>query len=129
MILVSATLVVDVFVVCTGYVLTRTIGGDTYLGFGLLFRPIVFVTVTIWPLVFAISGLYQPSRLIHPNPAELLRLLAASIVVVFLVVLIAYLTRRDFPLVFVPVFLGCCLVNVVAGRVVTRSLGLAFNEW
>jgi FlaA1/EpsC-like NDP-sugar epimerase len=127
-ILVTATLLVDVVAVFTGYVLMRIIGYD-YFGFRGLFRPITFVTVTIWPVAFAISGLYQPGRLIHPNPAELLRLLAASVVVAFLVLLIGYLTRSDLPRFFIPVLLGSCLVNVVAGRIVTRSLALAVNEW
>lgn len=132
-ILVSATLLVDVVAVFTGYRLMRIIG-DTYLGLLFPFRPIVFVTVTIWPVVFAIFGLYQPSRLIHPNPAEILRLLAASVVVDFLVVLlvlfIAY-ARGTGPtaVLLPPVLLGSCLINVVAGRIVTRSLLLAVNDW
>jgi FlaA1/EpsC-like NDP-sugar epimerase len=125
-ILVSATLLVDVVALFTGYILTKNIANSSS---HLLIRPITVVTVTIWPAVFAILGLYQPGRLIHPNPRELLRLLAASVVVAFLVLLIGYLTRTGFPLSFVPVLLGACLVNVVAGRVVTRSLALAINDW
>ena len=128
-ILVSATLLVDAVAVVNGYVLTRTIE-HTYSQDHLLFRPIVFVTVTIWPVVFAVFGLYQPGRLIRTKPGELLRLLAASIVAVLVVVVvIGYAAQSPFSRSFILVLLGSCLVNVVAGRVVTRSLALAVNEW
>lgn len=90
----------------------------------------MFVTVTIWPVVFAVFGLYQPGRLIRTKPGELLRLLAASIVAVLVVVVvIGYAAQSPFSRSFILVLLGSCLVNVVAGRVVTRSLALAVNEW
>jgi len=131
-ILISTTLLVDIIAIITGYVLARTIirgsslfGEDAWLATS----PFVFATVAIWPVVFATFGLYQPRRLVHSHVRELQRLVTASVVAALLCVLFHFVTRIAVARDFIPVLLGSCLANVVIGRVVTRLLALAVNEW
>ena len=130
--LISATLLVDTIAVITGYVLARTIiHGSSLLGensWQAISRP-VFATVAIWPVVFATFGLYQPRRLIHSHLGELQRLLTASVVAASLCALVIFVTRIAVSRDFIAVLLGSCLANVAVGRVVTRLLALAVNEW
>ena len=130
--LISATLLVDTIAVITGYVLARTIihGSSSLVknSWQAISRP-VFATVAIWPVVFATFGLYQPRRLIHSHLGELQRLLTASVVAASLCALVIFVTRIAVSRDFIAVLLGSCLANVAVGRVVTRLLALAVNEW
>jgi hypothetical protein len=125
-------LLVDIIAVMTGYLLAKAIVHEDYLvggGWWLAISRPVFATVAIWPVGFATFGLYQPRRLFHSHLGELQRLLTASVVAALLCVLVIFVTRMAVARDFIPVLLGSCLANVVIGRVVTRLLALAVNEW
>jgi exopolysaccharide biosynthesis polyprenyl glycosylphosphotransferase len=131
MILAIATFVVDICAVFVGYYLSKTLlaaWNDDPAHPGI--TPI-YATVAIWPVVFAVYGLYDLRRPTHAT-AEFRRLFNGAVMSVLLVALIAlevasaptgfHLGRG-----FIPTLLIVCLVSVVAGRLVTRRLSHALN--
>ena len=129
-ILIIATLLVDIIALTTGYILAKTIVHGFLFGEdGSFIARSVFATVAIWPVVFATFGLYQPRRLLHSHLGELQRLLTASVVAALLCVLVTFVMRIEVARDFIPVLAGSCLANVVVGRIVTRLLAFAANEW
>jgi FlaA1/EpsC-like NDP-sugar epimerase len=126
-VLAGATLAGDVAAVIAGYDLAKAVVdmiNGTTTG---LFRHVIFATVAIWPVVFALFGLYSPRRLMHVSRDELLRGGAAAVVATLLVVLVTFEARTEPQRYFIPALLVCCLLTVSLGRVVTRLL--AFVEW
>jgi hypothetical protein len=129
-VLIGVTLAVDVAAVFAGYYLARLIL-DLFFGTTAVqvFRPIVFATVAIWPVVFALFGLYSPRRLMRVSLAELLRGCAAAVVATLLVLLVTSVAQIDPRREYLPLLLVCCLLTAGYGRVVTRLLALYANDW
>jgi hypothetical protein len=121
---ISATLLVDVVAVITGYVLARTIVHSPFFGW----NATVLATAAIWPVVFATFGLYQPWRLVQAHLVELQRLLTACVVAALLCVLVIFVARVEVARDFIPVLLGFCIFTMVTGRAVTRFLALTANQ-
>jgi glucan phosphoethanolaminetransferase (alkaline phosphatase superfamily) len=126
-VLAVATFAGDVIAVIAGYDLAKTVLETNATTTTQIFRPIVFATVAIWPVVFAVFGLYNPRRLIHVSRAEFIRGGAAAVVATLLVLLVTFEAQTEPRRYFIPALLVCCLLTVSLGRVVTRLL--AFAEW
>ncbi len=128
LILAITTFAVDIVAVVGGYFLARIVL-DLYngkVGGPDPFRPVVFATVAIWPVVFAIYGLYDLRRPTHAT-AELRRLVNAAVMSVLLVVLITFETETDPRRELIPALLVICLVTVITGRLVTRRMTHTLN--
>jgi hypothetical protein len=124
----------DVVAVFAGYFL-GWLALAVFLGKLAFSRPeVLLATVAVWPVVFALFGLYSPRRLLSVSLAELQRGLAAAVVATLVVLAIVFETgeevRRAY-LPFLPVccLLVCCLLTVGYGRVATRLLALYANDW
>jgi exopolysaccharide biosynthesis polyprenyl glycosylphosphotransferase len=123
LILAFVTFIVDVVAVTAAYLLARLVVKDT------LVIPLgqpVFATIAIWPVVFAIYGLYDLRRPTHAT-AELQRLFNAIAICVLLVVLFIFITQIKTARDFIPVLLVMALATVTAGRLTTRRLGHSLN--
>jgi FlaA1/EpsC-like NDP-sugar epimerase len=123
-ILTVTTLVVDVLAVIIAYILARQFVRDSLLPL----RWPVAATAAIWPIAFAIFGLYQPRRLGHLHLAEVLRVAIASVMAALLCLLVFSLALIDVERDFIPVLLGFCVANVLIGRIVTRLLALTVKD-
>jgi exopolysaccharide biosynthesis polyprenyl glycosylphosphotransferase len=130
MILAIATFVVDICAVFVGYYLSKTLLHAWE-------EPritAIYATVAIWPVVFAVYGLYDLRRPTHAT-AEFRRLFNGAVMSVLLVALIAIevdpRVNASKGLVlgrgFIPTLLVVCLATVVAGRLVTRRLSHTLN--
>jgi exopolysaccharide biosynthesis polyprenyl glycosylphosphotransferase len=129
LILAFVTFAVDVVAVSVGYLLAR--GAIEFLNGNagknpLLFRPLVFATVAVWPVIFMIYGLYDLRRPTHAT-AEFQRLFNASMMSVLLVLLITFETKSDTSRAFIAALLAFGLASVVVGRVLTRRLSHLLN--
>ena len=83
--------------------------------------------MAVWPVVFAIYGLYDLRRPTHAT-AELQRLFNAILMSVLLVVLITVARDRSTSRAsFIVWLLGFGLVAVIGGRLITRRIGHALN--
>jgi len=125
--LAGITFAVDVVAVTLSYLLAKAVAHGVGWDSG---KPIhinapIFATVAIWPAVFAIFGLYDLRR--PTATAEFQRLLNALLMSVLLVVLVTFVIQIDVSRGFVLWLLGCSLVTVVAGRLVTRRLTHTLN--
>ncbi len=131
--LAVVTLVGDVVAVIAGYDLAKAIT-DAFFKSQIqptvpFFRASIFATIAIWPVVFALFGLYNPTRLMHVSRAEFVRGGLAAIQSTVLVVLVTFEAQAEPRRLFIPVLLVCCLLTVGIGRFVTRLLAFAANEW
>jgi exopolysaccharide biosynthesis polyprenyl glycosylphosphotransferase len=129
LILAIVTFAVDIVAVSIGYLLAR--GVIEYLKWDggnhtLLFRPIVFATVAVWPVIFMVYGLYDLRRPTHAT-AEFQRLFNASMMSVLLVLLISFETQNDISRAFIGALLAFGFASVAVGRLVTRRLSHALN--
>ena len=87
---------------------------------------LIFVTVAVWPVVFAIYGLYDLRRPTHAT-TEFQRLFNALLMSLLLVVLITFVIDIDVSHGFIVWLLGFSLVTIITGRLVTRRLTHALN--
>jgi CDP-diglyceride synthetase len=125
LILAIATFVVDIIAVFAGYYLSKNLLSawkDTSTSPHITW---IYATVAIWPVVFAVYGLYDLRRPTHAT-AEFRRLFNGAVMAVLLVALITievdphvsassgFILGRG----FIPTLLVVCLVSVVAGRLV-----------
>jgi exopolysaccharide biosynthesis polyprenyl glycosylphosphotransferase len=124
LILAFVTFAVDLVAVTLAYYLARDIVRKEDLSFSLS-HPI-YLTVAVWPIVFAIYGLYDLRRPTHAT-AELQRLFSAVAISVLLVVLFDFITRLAPARDFIPVLLVVSLALVTTGRLATRRLGHSLN--
>jgi exopolysaccharide biosynthesis polyprenyl glycosylphosphotransferase len=131
-ILAITTFAVDILAVFAGYYLAKTLlhaWQDIPTGPRLTW---IYGTVAIWPVVFAVYGLYDLRRPTHAT-AEFRRLFNGAVMSVLLVALITFevdplVTESRGPSrAFIPTLLVVCLVTVVAGRLVTRRLSHVLN--
>jgi exopolysaccharide biosynthesis polyprenyl glycosylphosphotransferase len=120
-ILAVVTFAVDIIAVAAAYILAKGLV-DHKLAFGF---PI-FATVAIWPVVFAVYGLYDLRRPTHAT-AEMQRLFNAVAMSVLLVVLVIFVTRAPSSRDFIPVLLTVSLATIFTGRLVTRRLSHTLN--
>lgn len=128
LILAITTFAVDVVAVVAGYYLSRVIlewfvpstGNQTP------FRPPVLATVAIWPVVFAVYGLYDLRRPTHAT-AEFRRLFNAAVMSVLLVVLVTFIAETDPRRELIPALLVVCLGTVTIGRLISRRLTHVLN--
>jgi exopolysaccharide biosynthesis polyprenyl glycosylphosphotransferase len=132
LVIAICTFAVDVVAVIAGYDLARAIlalwfPSPPLSASGGLFRPIVFATVAVWPVVFAVYGLYDLRRPTHVA-AELRRLFNAIVMSVLLVVLVTFEAQTDTRREFIPVLLVACLLTVTAGRMSIRRLTHGLNS-
>jgi CoA-binding domain/Bacterial sugar transferase len=126
-ILAGITFAVDLLAVTISTYLARAVAHDKL--FDGSFAPTgyrVYVTLAVWPVVFAIYGLYDLRRPTHAT-AELQRLFHAVLMSLLLVVLIAFIAEIDISLGFIVWLLGFSIVSIVSGRLVTRRLAHALN--
>ena len=134
MILAIATFVVDICAVFLGYYISKNLLSawtDTSHATRI---TAIYATVAIWPVVFAVYGLYDLRRPTHAT-AEFRRLFNGAVMSVLLVALIAIevdpRVNASKGLIlgrgFIPTLLVVCLVTVVAGRLVTRRLSHTLN--
>jgi len=134
-ILAITTFAVDILAVFAGYYLAKTLmhaWNDIPTAPKLTW---IYATVAIWPVVFAVYGLYDLRRPTHAT-AEFRRLFNGAVMSVLLVALITFevysrvtVSRGFTPIsrAFIPTLLMVCLVTVVAGRLVTRRLSHVLN--
>jgi exopolysaccharide biosynthesis polyprenyl glycosylphosphotransferase len=127
-ILAVTTFAVDICAVVAGYFLAKLFLDSHYslTPDETFFRPIVFATVAIWPVVFAVYGLYDLRRPTHAT-AELRRLFNAAVMAVLLVVLVTFEANADPRRGFIPALLIVCLATVITGRLITRRLTHVLN--
>jgi exopolysaccharide biosynthesis polyprenyl glycosylphosphotransferase len=126
-ILAITTFAVDVCAVVAGYFLARVFLGVFFPRFDQsFFRPIVFATVAIWPVVFAVYGLYDLRRPTHAT-AELRRLFNAAVMAVLLVVFFIFESGADLKRELIPALLIVCLATIITGRLITRRLTHILN--
>jgi exopolysaccharide biosynthesis polyprenyl glycosylphosphotransferase len=123
LILAFITFGVDLVALTGAYILAKAIVRDN---FGFSVSQPVFATIAIWPVVFAIYGLYDLRRPTHAT-AELQRLFNAVAINVLLVVLFVFVTKIKPSVDFIPVLLVVALLTVTAGRLMTRRLGHSLN--
>jgi exopolysaccharide biosynthesis polyprenyl glycosylphosphotransferase len=127
-ILAITTFAVDIVAVIVGYYLSKAIvevfipvkTGQTQ------FRMPVLATVAIWPVVFAVYGLYDLRRPTHAT-AEFRRLFNAAVMSVLLVVLVTFVTETDPRRELIPALLVVCLGTVTIGRLISRRLTHILN--
>ena len=128
LILAGATFAIDMLAVTLSYLLAKAVahevGWDSE-------RPIhlnswIFLTVAVWPVVFAIYGLYDMRRPTHAT-AEFQRLFNALLMSALLVLLITFVIRIDISRSFFAWLLGLSLVTIPVGRVLTRRAAHALN--
>ena len=116
------TFAVDIVAVIASYYMTKAAVDQKVLAI----NSTIFATAAIWPVVFAIYGLYDLRRPTHAT-AEVQRLLNAVAISVLLVVLVIFVTRMDLSRDFVPVLLAFSMVTVFGGRLITRRLTHILN--
>jgi exopolysaccharide biosynthesis polyprenyl glycosylphosphotransferase len=121
LILAIVTFAVDIVAVFVAYVLAKDLVDHNKA----LITPI-FATVAIWPIVFAVYGLYDLRRPTHAT-VEVQRLFNAVAISVLLVVLVTFVTRLEPSRDFIPALLTISLVAIFAGRLVTRRLSHTLN--
>ena len=128
LILAIVTFAVDMVAVLISTYLAKSIahgvGWDS--GKPLVLEWPIFLTVAVWPVVFAIYGLYDLRRPTHAT-AELQRLFNAILMSVLLIVLVTFIGPIEISRGFVVWLLGFSLVTVVTGRLITRRLGHSLN--
>jgi exopolysaccharide biosynthesis polyprenyl glycosylphosphotransferase len=123
LILAFVTFAVDLLAVTAAYLLAKVfVKQDLVFQLG---QP-VFATIAMWPVVFAIYGLYDLRRPTHAT-AELQRLFNAIAICVLLVVLFYFVTQNRPRADLIPVLLVVSLVTITTGRLVTRRLGHSLN--
>jgi exopolysaccharide biosynthesis polyprenyl glycosylphosphotransferase len=124
LILAFVTFAVDIVAITISYLLAKDIVKKEDLTFSV--NHPIFLTIAIWPIVFAIYGLYDLRRPTHAT-AELQRLFSAVAICVLMVVLFDFILvinpARDFLLAL----LAVSLLAVTTGRLVTRRLGHSLN--
>jgi exopolysaccharide biosynthesis polyprenyl glycosylphosphotransferase len=126
-ILAVTTFAVDVCAVVAGYFVAKILLDAYFNGDGKeFFRPLVFATVAIWPVVFAVYGLYDLRRPTHAT-AELRRLFNAAVMAVLLVVLVTFEAGDGLKRELIPALLIVCLATVITGRLFTRRLTHILN--
>jgi exopolysaccharide biosynthesis polyprenyl glycosylphosphotransferase len=127
-ILAMVTFAVDMVAVVISTYLAKSIahgvGWDS--GKSLNLEWPIFLTGAVWPVVFAIYGLYDLRRPTHAT-AELQRLFNAILMSVLLIVLVTFIGPIEISRSFVVWLLGLSLVTVVTGRLITRRLGHSLN--
>ena len=123
LILAFITFGVDLVALTGAYILAKAIVRDN---FDFSVSQPIFATIAIWPVVFAIYGLYDLRRPTHAT-AELQRLFNAIAINVLLVVLFVFVTKIKPSVDFIPVLLVVALLTVTAGRLMTRRLGHSLN--
>jgi exopolysaccharide biosynthesis polyprenyl glycosylphosphotransferase len=124
LILALVTFAVDMIAVTVAYFLAKDIVRKEDLAFA-AGHPI-YLTLAIWPIVFAVYGLYDLRRPTHAT-AELQRLFSAVAISVLLVVLFDFVTRISPARDFIPLLLVISLVTITAGRLMTRRMGHSLN--
>jgi exopolysaccharide biosynthesis polyprenyl glycosylphosphotransferase len=122
-ILALVTFAVDLIAVTAAYLLAKVIVKDD---FAFSVSHPIFATILVWPVVFAIYGLYDLRRPTHAT-AELQRLFNAIAISVLLVVLFIFITQIKPARDLIPVLLVLSLVTITAGRLMTRRLGHSLN--
>ena len=119
---------VDVLAVTISYILAKAVahevGWDSAKPIHL--NSLIFLTVGVWPVVFAIYGLYDLRRPSHAT-AEFQRLFNALLMSALLVLLITFVAKIDISRSFFAWLLGFSLVTIPTGRLLTRRLGHALN--
>jgi exopolysaccharide biosynthesis polyprenyl glycosylphosphotransferase len=119
----------DVVAIGLGYVLAKVFrDGDLDIGPALLRRvdTAIFVTAFVWPVVFALYGLYDLRRPTHIT-AEMQRLFQAVITSVLVVALVAFAARIDVSRSYIVSLLVFCLLTTVSGRLLVRRMAHALN--
>ena len=122
-ILALVTFAVDLVAVTAAYLLAKVTVKDD---FAFSVSHPIFATILVWPIVFAIYGLYDLRRPTHAT-AELQRLFNAIAISVLLVVLFIFITQIKPARDLIPVLLVLSLVTITAGRLMTRRLGHSLN--
>ncbi len=132
MVVAIVTFAVDVVAVLGGYFLAKTLlkawGDDSLRTLPWVHITPMFATIAIWPVVFAVYGLYDLRRPTHAT-AEMRRLFNAGVMSVLLVALVAIEIKQE-PQVrpaLIPALLIVCLATVVTGRLITRRLTHVLN--
>jgi exopolysaccharide biosynthesis polyprenyl glycosylphosphotransferase len=122
--LAALSFAVDLVAVVAAYVLARTLVHDDGQTLSLSYP--IYATVAVWPVVFAIYGLYDLRRPTHAT-AEMQRLFSAVAISVLLVVLAIFAAKLTPSRDFIPVLLVIALVTITSGRLLTRRLGHSLN--
>jgi exopolysaccharide biosynthesis polyprenyl glycosylphosphotransferase len=128
LILAGVTFAVDVLAVTLSYLLAKALAHEVGWDSGkpIHLNSLMFLTVAVWPVVFAIYGLYDLRRPTHAT-AEFQRLFNALLMSALLVLLITFVAKIDISRSFFAWLLGLSLVTIPTGRVLTRRLGHALN--
>ena len=128
LILSGVTLGVDVLAVTLNYLLAKALAHEVGWDSGkpIHVNSLMFLTVAVWPVVFAIYGLYDLRRPTHAT-AEFQRLFNALLMSALLVLLITFVAKIDISRSFFAWLLGFSLVTIPTGRMLTRRLSQALN--
>jgi exopolysaccharide biosynthesis polyprenyl glycosylphosphotransferase len=125
----ALTMVIDVVAIGLGYFLAKVFrDGDLDIGPALLRQvdTAIFATAFVWPVIFAIYGLYDLRRPTHIT-AEMQRLFQAVVTSVLVVALIAFAVRIDVSRSFIVSLLIFCLATTAIGRLAVRRLSHVLN--
>jgi len=123
-------LVVDIAAIGLGYFLAKVFrDGDLDIGPALLRQvdTAIFATALIWPVIFAVYGLYDLRRPTHIT-AELQRLFQAVVTSVLVVALIAFAARIDVSRSFIVSLLVFGLATTAMGRLFVRRVSHTLNS-
>jgi FlaA1/EpsC-like NDP-sugar epimerase len=106
---------VDIVAVIFGYLLATAVSPYAPWGTRAHFPLLIVATVAIWPLVFAVFGLYDVRR-----PADVHRVVNAGLVAALFVLMVLFFARVDVSRDYSVALLAFSLVSVVVARLVTR---------
>ena len=119
----------DITAIGLGYFLAKVFrDGDLDIGPALLRRvdTAIFATALVWPVIFALYGLYDLRRPTHIT-AEMQRLFQAVVTSVLVVALVAFAVRLDVSRSFIVSLLLFCLVTTAVGRLLVRRVAHTLN--
>jgi len=109
------TVAVDILAVILGYLLATVVSPYAPWGGRAHFPLLIIATVAIWPLVFAVLGLYDVRR--H---TDMHRVVNAGLVAALLVLIILFVARVDVSRDYFAALLAFSMVSIVVARLVTR---------
>jgi FlaA1/EpsC-like NDP-sugar epimerase len=112
---VAVKVAVDILAVIVAYLLATVVSPYAPWSNRARFPLLIVATVPIWPLVFALLGLYDVRR--H---AEMHRVVNAGLVAALCVLMGLFFARVDVSRDYFAALLAFSLVSVVVARLVTR---------
>jgi FlaA1/EpsC-like NDP-sugar epimerase len=117
---VAVKVAVDFIAVIFGYLLATVVSPYAPWGTRTHFPFLIVATVAIWPLVFAVFGLYDVRR-----QTDMHRVVNAGLVAALFVLMVLFFARIDVSRDYFAALLVFSLVTVVVARLVTRQFEMS----